>query len=430
MPSVAKILIVFLGMLSLLRIRIPMGIAIILGAIALNFWAGQLPGKILASLGAGLCQTYLWLLVLVTALIVMFGQYLSTEKNSRIILSLARRWGGRHGRLWSLIAAPAVIGLIPMPAGALFSAPLIEQSVREKHWQPAWKAAINFWFRHIWEYWWPVYPAVIIALAVFKMPTWQYMLSLIVFTPVSLLAGYFFLLRPHRSRLLLTERQQPAESVQSLLSVLLPIGLILGCALFLPPVIAQIGSPCDVQISKLLSILIGIAVGLAVIFLSSGRKFIVSSLASLVKVRSLNILLTVGSIILFQFMLNESSLLPSASHELLGSGIPIFLVIMLLPLLAGVLTGMAVGFAGLSFPLIVGLMNVEGSSLTPMATLVLAYGFGYVGVLISPLHLCLLVSRDYFSSSLLPLYKQIAPCVGTVIVFTILLFSFFHAYGW
>jgi hypothetical protein len=36
-----------------------------------------------------------------------------------------------------------------------------------------------------------------------------------------------------------------------------------------------------------------------------------------------------------------------------------------------------------------------------MATAVVAYGFGYVGQLLSPVHVCLVVTSEYFKTSVL-----------------------------
>ena len=60
---------------------------------------------------------------------------------------------------------PALIGLLPMPGGALFSAPMVEASLHEHPVNEEQKTIINYWFRHVWEYWWPLYPGVVLAMA-------------------------------------------------------------------------------------------------------------------------------------------------------------------------------------------------------------------------------------------------------------------------
>lgn len=429
-PPILKILTVFLGMLLLTRLRISLGFAIILGGIGLNFWAGYTPIEVLANLATALKQGYLWMLMAITALVVEFGRYMSQERNAQAIVALSRRLGGRHGRLWSLMVAPLVIGLVPMPAGALFSAPMIGQIVDEDHWSPEWKTAVNYWFRHVVEYWWPIYPVVIISLSMFHMETWQYVLAMIAFTPITLLAGYVFLLHPHRDRLIGVRSSVPEASIRRFALVMLPLAVIILSVLLLPSILGLAIPSLSPQLRKMLAMLIGMVLGLGMILRDESGQTNKRLLVSLFERRSLNILLIVGSVAIFQSLLESSRLLPDASRELMNAGVPVILLIAGLPLLAGFITGVAVGFAGMAFPLIIGLMNQAGSGLTPMATLALAFGFGYMGIMLSPIHLCLLVTRDYFSSSLIPIYRQIAPCIMVMLGFSLVMYVVFNALGW
>lgn len=430
-PPILKILLVFLGMLALTKLRVPLGLAIILGGIGLNAWAGHTPGEVLAALGSALKPGSLWMLLAITALVVEFGRYMSRERNARAIVALSRRLGGRQGRLWSLIAAPLVIGLVPMPAGALFSAPMVRQIATEDHWMPEWKTAVNYWFRHVVEYWWPIYPVFIIGLSVFRMETWQYVLALIAFTPVTLLAGYLILLRPHRNSLACARLPAAEASGRRVAFVMLPLLVIILSALIIPPALAMGLPTLDPQLRKMTAILVGMLLGLGLILrdAESGRPN-KRLFVALGERHSLNILLTVGGVAIFQSLLEDSRLLLIASRELTETGFPVVLLVAGLPLLAGLITGVSAGFAGMAFPLIVGLMSQEGAGLTPMATLALAFGFGYMGLMLSPVHLCLLVTRDYFAASLVPIYRQILPCAMVMLGFSLVLHGVFHAFGW
>ncbi len=428
-PAVAKILGVFFGMLLLSKLRVRIGIAVLAGALSLNFLAGHPPEAALIALGYGLRRIYLWLLLAVTVLVLGLGRYMCEKRNAGAILLLAQRWGGKHGRLWSLMAAPAVIGLVPMTAGALFSAPMVQDAASEEHWASDWKVAVNYWFRHVWEYWWPVYPGVIVAIAVFQMELWQFILAMIAFTPVTLAAGYWFLMRPQKNMLLARARDS-AVPPRPLFRVMLPLMTMMIFALFLPPVLARVTPDMDQQTRKLLAMLIGLIAALGIVLIEEGKQGLKNMWSAMATSSAFNILLAVGSVILFQDMLKSSGLLPDASRELLRSGIPLVLVVASLPILAGLLMGLAVGFTGIAFPLVVGIMNTEGSGLTPMATLVLAFGCGYMAMMMSPVHLCLLVTREFFSAPLLAVYRRILPCVCAMLAFTLALYGFFRALGW
>ena len=99
-------------------------------------------------------------------------------------------------------------------------------------------------------------------------------------------------------------------------------------------------------------------------------------------------------------------------------GMPTPVILALLPFLMGFATGISMGFVGISLPLLVPFIAL-GSQVNSYA-LMLAYISGYVGVLLSPLHLCLLLSVEYFKASFAKVYKLILPpllAIEAVVVF-------------
>jgi hypothetical protein len=402
-----KLLVVFASLLALTRLCVHLGAALALGGIALCVWAGR--GMATGSdMAAALGQSELWLLMLNILLIMEYGRYLGNTRNASIIMDSARAWGGRHGRAFSLVALPAVIGMVPMPGGALFSAPLVGQTVPGPEWDTDWKAAVNYWFRHLLEYWWPLYPVVIVTLSIFKLELWQFILIQL---PVSLAAlggGYFVLIHPHLAVLKQHELTvRPAR--RRLAMILLPIALTVGGALGLPGVLAWVWPELPLQTRKLLAMLIGLMAGLVIILRDTEpedrRKF----LPSLVDPKTLSILAVLGGAIFFKGMMDRSGLLPLASESLLDAGIPLVLVVAVLPFVAGFVTGVAMAFAGAAFPLLAGLAANPETGLTPAAVLVLGFACGYAGMMWSPIHLCFILSRSFFTASQRGLYRYIIP---------------------
>ena len=144
----------------------------------------------------------------------------------------------------------------------------------------------------------------------------------------------------------------------------------------------------------------------------------------------MGIMFALVGVLVFQFMLEKSGLLPVAGRELVSSGIPLVIAVAVLPFLAGMVTGIAPGFSGTAFPLVVGLMNTNNSGLTPLATLVLGYGFGYAGLLLSPVHLCLVVTRDFFKAPFVRLYRLLLPGVIAILVYSIIAHLLLRYLGW
>ncbi|MCX7591179.1 MAG: DUF401 family protein [Kiritimatiellae bacterium] len=417
-PAVIKIVVVFVSVLIVTRCKVPLGVSLALGGVALNLWAGIGPRETVINFLRALKHAELWLMLGVTALIIELARYLTQPRNASEIVTATRRWGGRHGRAASLIALPAMIGLIPMAAGALFSAPFVEHAGAKLNGASAWKTAVNYWFRHVWEYWWPLYPGVIVAMSVFQMDAPQFILTQFFYTPVALAAGYFFLIRPHVA-VLAEEVAVDRGNSRRAFFLMSPLAIVVVSLFVLTPLLRRLIPGGAEEHYKLLSLLLGLVAGLAVAFGDDLRHGEFRMFSTLWQAKSLDVLASLTGVLLFKFMLGKSGLLPAAGRELMASGIPPALAVAALPFLAGTVTGIAIGFTGASFPLVFGLMAAEGSGLTPRATLVLAYGFGHAGMMLSPVHLCLLVSRDYFRSSLPAVYREIAPCVMIALGYSI-----------
>jgi hypothetical protein len=65
---------------------------------------------------------------------------------------------------------PAIIGFLPMLGGALISAPLVDVSTKNLNLKPEFKTFMNYWFRHIWEYVWPVYASLVLFQTLSGIP--------------------------------------------------------------------------------------------------------------------------------------------------------------------------------------------------------------------------------------------------------------------
>ena len=88
--------------------------------------------------------------------ITILGNVLSyTGQLNRLVRSTQALF--KEPRLVSVVL-PALVGILPMPGGALFSAPLVETSRTSPNTEGDVLAFINYWFRHIWEYFLPLYP--------------------------------------------------------------------------------------------------------------------------------------------------------------------------------------------------------------------------------------------------------------------------------
>jgi hypothetical protein len=415
-------------MLALNRVHVPLGLALIIGGITLDFAGGRTPALVAADLRQALASPDIWLLLLTIVFIVEMGRFMTEKENARTILAAISQIGGRHGRILALMASPAIVGLVPMPGGALFSAPLVRQVVNPDNHPDVnrelsdWMTAVNYWFRHIWEYWWPLYPGVIVAFLTFRMELWRFISVQIFFTPVAVLAGYIFLVRPHVKKSMLAPVEATPPRKRSLV-IALPLLIVVTFTLLGPPLlkalIPGLGSESRRTLPTMLALLLGLLAGAVVIILEENRHGRTRFFKDALSRRSLGILFTVFGVMVFKALLETSGLVAQASADMERWHVPSVCAIAALPFLAGMVTGVAVGFTGASFPLAVALMESSGGSLTPLATLVLAFGFGYMGMMFSPVHICLLVTNEYFEGSLIRTFRRILPCGLVIMLFSI-----------
>jgi len=120
-------------------------------------------------------------------------------------------------------------------------------------------------------------------------------------------------------------------------------------------------------------------------------------------VSSKALFLVIG-ILFFQEVLRSTGALTGISSFFAASHLPIHLVLILIPFIAGLMTGLTVGYVGITFPLLLPLMG--GASPAP-ALVALAFGAGFAGVMLSPVHLCYVLTCDYFHADVSRVYHQL-----------------------
>ena len=110
----------------------------------------------------------------------------------------------------------------------------------------------------------------------------------------------------------------------------------------------------------------------------------------------------------FKSILEESHAIIDVSNFLAEQQIPPVFVVIVLPALVGLISGISVAFVGTSFPIVISLLNtlsIEGTAMLPY--LVLAFASGFMGVMLSPLHICLILTREYFRADFGKVYAHL-----------------------
>jgi integral membrane protein (TIGR00529 family) len=419
-PALIKVLCCFGLILTLNRLRLHLSLSLLIGAVAVGLWMGQPVVQIGRGLAISFTRMETLQLVAIICLILVVSQLMKVSGQlDRIVKNFVAMV--KSASTVSVVM-PALIGLLPMPGGALFSAPMVETAVTGCSLTQDRKTAVNYWFRHIWEFWWPLYPGVVLAVSLLQVEMWRFILIQAPLTLLSVAAGSIFLLKPLRVNNHRDETDNGATRVLApFLWEVMPILLVVGSIVFLALLRSCLSwAGIKVNLPNSLPLILGLMV-CSIWVMWANRLGLMDLWGALVNRNTLLMVLLIFGIMAFKGALIDSQAVLQIREEMVRYRIPFLMVVMGMPFISGLITGIAIGFVGATFPLLVPLF----AGLSPLDFLLhasLAYVSGYVGMMLSPVHICLLVTRDYFKASLAASYRHIyKPAVALMVTWMVVL---------
>lgn len=286
---------------------------------------------------------------------------------------------------------PTVIGFMPTVGGAYISAPLVEQASQGMEFSPVRKTFINYWFRHIWEFSVPLYPCVIMASVASGFSIGQIVLYQFVLTLGGAVLGYIFGFGKTKS-----VQGTDGPLLLKIVSFLKATWPILFTVILV--IVSSMAIPLPKRWASLttLSAMI-VSVSIFIIWKKPEWKTTRSILKESVKINY--ILLVLGSIA-FKEILNQEIVRTQLQAFFFGAGIdPVFIAI-ILPLIVGLLVGITQASISISFSV---LMSLTGGA--TYGIFALAFTAGQLGTLFSPVHVCIVLTREYFKCKLNEVYR-------------------------
>jgi len=294
----------------------------------------------------------------------------------------------------SIISMPLVMGMLPSLGGAYLSAPMVDSATKNLNMAKEEKAFINYWYRHPWELILPLYPGIVLASAVSGVHLRELIILNLPAAMILFLAGFVLSMRNVKDKNQLSTSNRNFKSLYSFIPIIL--------VLF--PVIAF---KIDLYISFIFNIIL-----LCLYYRKSFKEIL-----SIIKHGfTSDIFYLVIGVIIFKEMLQVSGAVDGIARAITQSGIPYLIVFTILPLFVGLITGITIGYVGSTFPLIMTLKQTLPYEIS------IAFVAGYLGVLISPLHLCLILTKEYFKANIIGMYRKIIP--GCCIILCIALIEF------
>ncbi|MCK4435494.1 DUF401 family protein [Candidatus Bathyarchaeota archaeon] len=282
---------------------------------------------------------------------------------------------------------PAILGLLPVPGGALMSAPLVESAAEKLGLGNAKKTYVNMWFRHII---FPIYPMgqfIILTAALTNTQISSILMRQIPVVAVMTLAGYLVVLRKSTVSNSGTRRIKLGENLKKFL-------------LSFSPILAMILTVALLQVDVSVAAFIGIF--LLILIAKPTKQMLVKTISNIAIYK---VALAAYGAMLLRSVVSASGISEALGQTIAATNIGEVVLLSVIPVVLGFLVGLPSGSVAISVPIIAGVITFTPRSAS------LLFISAFLGYLAAPTHLCLVLTTDYFKSSLSKVYRFLVPSV-------------------
>ena len=306
-----------------------------------------------------------------------------------------------------LAVMPAFLGLLPSVGGARFSAPIVEELSSDLKLSASHKAAINFWFRHLFEFSSPIIPGMIMACSIAGVTFGEFLRHLSWLTILAFSVGWFVLIRPikvkHEARL----KETAAELRHENNGFIISLGSVVS--IFLIVVFFGFNASTATAI-----------VTIAMFFVLLAVRRYVSFKDIFIGAFDLKMVANIACILYFVEMLSVTDVLHEIVAAFQNSPLSVPVIIACVSLIIGILTGMSQGHVAIVMPIVAAM----GTGNLDLAGVAMA--FGVAGQMLTPTHFCLIVTIDYFKTDLFSTLKPVLICEIIILI----IFSIYTYFTW
>jgi uncharacterized protein len=404
MSELFKISVVLVLILVLLRKKLNVGYVLLLASFALFLLYGMGWKDIAETIQKTVLGPITIKLLLALSLIRVLEIILREKNILSAMMSASKTLFKKKKAI--IISMPLLIGMLPSLGGAYFSAPMVKESTSGLRMSVEEKAFINYWFRHPWEYVLPLYPGILLASALSGIPLYSLMKANTLYAVAVLVTGFLLSMRSIEKKLKVPVNMADSKTEKKLTNRKEMVSFLPVLAMLLLVVLFQVELHIAL-LATILPLLLFYRYRPADIFRVTRHGF------------GLEVIVMILGIMLFKESMEASGAVSNISRIFLQQQIPLLPIICILPFITGFLTGITVGFVGSTFPL---LISISGGA--SLAHITLAFAAGFIGVLLSPVHLCLILTKEYFKADLWGIYKKTIPASGIIFVAALIQYHF------
>jgi len=414
MYALISIMIALVALVTLLRLKIKIGVSMLVSACLVGVLLGVWPadaGRVLAEEwhNQPLTRTTGYLFVSLTALLLLVNVIGSAMEEIGLSQRLAPAIQGLFkSRRFALALVPLMMGMLPTPGGIMLSAPMVRDAGDKIGVERSRLAAINFLFRHQWEPVWPLFPAVPLIQSLLGISALTLFSYHIMLTGAGILVSVIVLLmfgippkRPEHE----PTRRHMGYHLKDFFHAFWPILFTAGLyvAFDVPPAIG---------------IFLAI-IGLLVMHRVPFRRWSPVFKAA----REPDMVLLILGALFFKLNLEASGAIGSVVDFLISSHVPPHVLLFLLPMLVGFTTGVTMPTVAITYPFLIAFIGTGTEVKMGLETL--AFSGLLFGLWVSPVHLCLPLSASYFQTSLLKIIiKTALPAAGVALAGALSAFFF------
>jgi len=304
---------------------------------------------------------------------------------------------------------PAILGLLPVPGGALMSIPVVDKVGDYMGLDKSRKLFLNVWFRHVIFIVYPLSTVLVLTSALANIDIWVLIVRQAPIALLMIILGYVIGLYIEGYRGHLSSLGEKNADKSLLIKVFSPILSSIAIAIATSRFLDY---KFQLPINRL-SMVLGVSIGIIMLILFS-RMELKKFIKVLVMKRTLELAVIGYGAMMLRGVFTSIDL--SCIIDYIPSYIPIQLIAILLPMVFSIISGVPTSGIALSIPIIQHLTTIS-PSLTS-----LIYISAFIGYLGSPLHLCYIYSAKYLGLSIIKGYKYMIPaCIISIVLAAIIL---------
>ena len=386
MAEIIKLLIVIAVIIFLIRRKWKLEYIMLLASLLIGIFFNLSPIQIGKNLVLALVEPMTLRLIGIIVLVYFLSGVLRKVESLKDLVDSLQQLVKDYRLILAFI--PALLGLIPMPAGAIFSAPMVKEIGDREELTPEEETFVNYWFRHVWEFVWPLFSGMILFAGLLKVEIREVILVQIPLTVTAVIVGFIWEYKNLKKDNGIISKKDIFLNFKKLFLGIWPILFI---------IILVLGVKIDLVLSLVIVILSLLFINIKKLNLRIIKEIVKNDI-------DLGVVILIAGIMIFKRMLQVSGgieLIPEVFAKL---GVHPFIVLFSIPFFIGMMTGLSTAALGIGLPVLFPII-IQGEANLYYA--MLAFTGSFVGVMISPMHLCLVVTKNYFKADMGKIYKML-----------------------